>query len=110
MTCWWVVHPSDSAAATYEICARHSVSGASLPTWRATRSQTAASRGVPTSPPPPAFIPRTVEEGFTLLSTEEQRHYLTVRGRFVPNFDLDETFLTTIGMWEDLRRMLDNLG
>ena len=48
--------------------------------------------------------------GFTLLSAEEQRYYLAVRGRFVPNFDLDETFLTSTGMWEDLRRMLDNLG
>ncbi|GJN36991.1 hypothetical protein PR202_gb25902 [Eleusine coracana subsp. coracana] len=49
-------------------------------------------------------------EGFTLPSTEEQEHYLAVRGRFVPNFDLDDTFLTTIGMWEDIRRMLSNLG
>ncbi|GJM87605.1 hypothetical protein PR202_ga03576 [Eleusine coracana subsp. coracana] len=99
-----------SAAATYEVRARHSVSDASLPTGRAIRSQTAASRGVPTSSPSPAFMPRMVEEGFTLLSVEEQQHYLAVRGRFVPNFDLDETFLTSIGMWEDLRRILDNLG
>ena len=55
-------------------------------------------------------MPRTVEEGFTLLSVEEQWDYLAVRGRFVPNFDLDETFLTSIGLWEDIRRMLNNLG
>lgn len=52
---------------------------------------------------PPAYVVRTVPEGFTLMSTMEQGWCESVRGRFIPNFE-------KIRLWLIIKGCLSNLG
>lgn len=61
------------------------------------------------SSPSPTYVSRIVEEGFTLMSADEQWWYDAVRGRLNLNFNFDEFFLGEIGLSSDICRMLSNL-
>ena len=70
-----------------------------LPPRRTTRS---------TAPPP--YTPKISEYGFTILSKEEEARLKHLRGRLRPNHDFDDDALNTLGFYNDIYHLLENLG
>ena len=70
-----------------------------LPPRRTTRS---------TAPPP--YTPKISEYGFTILSKEEEERLKHLKGRLRPNHDFDDDALKSLGFYNDIYHLLENLG